>query len=150
MTEHLWKYFGDIERHVHRAQIGDEIGGVVGIVGAQRATVAAVQTLQHGQPRVALGIPVACVSMASTTRPWRFSISTWPMWQSFEACPRAFLNRGASVSVIEAWAALLRFDVLARYPLQDSALKIVEYSSAMWPVRDNGPVVSAIRKVDGQ
>ncbi|WP_354491144.1 hypothetical protein [Novosphingobium sp. 1529] len=52
--------------------------------------------------------------------------------------------------MIEAWAALLRFDVLARYPLQDSALKIVEYSSAMWPVRDNGPVVSAIRKVDGQ
>jgi len=31
-------------------------------------------------------VPVAWVSVASTTSPWRFSMRTWPIWQSFAAC----------------------------------------------------------------
>jgi len=41
-------------------------------------------------------------------------------------------------------------DVLTRHLLQGSVLKIVEYNSTIWPVRDNGPVVSVIRKVGGE
>jgi hypothetical protein len=67
-------------------------------------------------------VPVACVVSVCTTRPWRFSIATWPMWQSFAAWPWAFLYSRASGSVVEVWVSLLRFSPWkSRSPLRPGA-----------------------------
>src|SRR3972149_5171688 len=54
------------------------------------------------------GVPVAAVRRVSTTRPWRFSISTWPRKANFASCPLAFLYNLASASVVEACVSLVR------------------------------------------
>lgn len=56
-----------------------------------------------------LAVPLACVVATSTTRPLRFSKSTWPMWHN---CALVFLDlryRRASGSVVEAWVSFQRF-----------------------------------------
>lgn len=39
-------------------------------------------------------------------------------------------------------------DELARHFQQGTVIKIVEYAPAIWPTRADGPVVTAIRKVN--
>ncbi len=53
--------------------------------------------------------PEARVATAPTIRPWRFSISAWPMKQSLASLPRPLRYSRASGSVVEAWVSLRRF-----------------------------------------
>lgn len=39
-------------------------------------------------------------------------------------------------------------DLLARYLQQGSVLKIVEYAPAIWPTRGEGPIITAIRRIE--
>src|SRR5512133_1649419 len=66
--------------------------------------------------------PAARVSSASTARPLRFSISTWPMKQSWLCWPLPLRNSRASSSVAERWVSLERFSPLkSRSPLRPGA-----------------------------
>lgn len=39
-------------------------------------------------------------------------------------------------------------DLLARYLQQGSVLKIVEYAPTIWPTREEGPIITAIRRIE--
>src|SRR5215467_469480 len=54
-------------------------------------------------------VPLASVSRASTMSPLRFSVSRWPMWQSFASFPAPLRNSRASGSVVEKCVSFLRF-----------------------------------------
>ena len=75
--------------HHHRGHGLDEGPHVIGLVNAQRDAALGLQPVDQGQGRLALGVPVAWVTVAPTTRPLRFSISTWPMKARREGWPSA-------------------------------------------------------------
>lgn len=53
------------------------------------------------------------------------------------------LDFGERQFVIEG----MGLDVLGRYLLMGSVLKIVEYAAPIWPTRGDGPIVTAIRRI---
>ena len=74
--------------NVQRPQLLDEVGRVIALVRAQRDGARAVRPgLDHGERRQPLGVPETRVNRASTISPERFSISPWPMKQSFASIP---------------------------------------------------------------
>lgn len=75
-------------RHVHRAQLVDEVFCVVDFVGIKLDRCRPVgMRLGHVQGRHPFGSPSASVRQASTSRPWRFSMSPCPMKHSFVSLP---------------------------------------------------------------
>ena len=70
---------GDVRRDLALATGGDEVGRVVGLVGADAAatgvpgSASSMATAARRSPK-----PSAWVTTALTTRPLRFSISAWP------------------------------------------------------------------------
>ncbi len=95
---------------VDLAEFGDEVAGVEALVCAEGDRVRAVSVrrdqVQRGQP---LGMARGRVAAAPTIRPFRFSISAWPMKQSLASLPGPLRNSLASGSVVEACVSLLRF-----------------------------------------
>ena len=67
-----------VRRHLARPAIGNEVGGVVGLVGTQRSEPCACRGSSIARAAARSPVPSAGVTTALTTSPKRFSISTCP------------------------------------------------------------------------
>src|SRR6516225_1144117 len=99
----------DMRRHIVLAQIGDEAGHIIGLVGTERDPVIARSGRTISSAAARSAVPVAKVNSVSTTRACRFSIRTCPKWASLAGCPGPLRYNRASGSVVEACVSLLRF-----------------------------------------
>jgi len=73
------RVLGDVWCDPDRAQPGHVLGGVVGLVRAQRRPAPACGRLDHRLGRLALGPAGRMRGSGIDDQPWRFSISKWPM-----------------------------------------------------------------------
>ena len=99
----------DMRRDVEDTDGGDEVRGIIALVGAECGRWRPVWPASMAPAAARSAVPVAAVSMASTSSPLWFSMSRWPIWQSFASLPRPRRIKRASGSVVEAWVALVRF-----------------------------------------
>jgi hypothetical protein len=99
--------------------------------------------LQRGSSRTAMMLALRWFDTKAGV--WHGSAIAYPSLYAIDHISDGLisLDFGARQFVIEGRG----LDVLARYLLQGAVLKIVEYASAIWPTRADGPVVTAIRRV---
>lgn len=96
----------DMGRDAERPRLGDEVAGVVVLVGPQGASGANAVRVYQLERRLALGhAPVARVATACTTR---HSIRTWPRYASRASTPCDFRYKRASGSVFDACVSFFR------------------------------------------
>ena len=99
--------------------------------------------LQRGQPRGAMMLALRWFD--GKMGQWHGAAIAYPSLYAIDTLGdhAIALDFGARHYVVEGKG----LDVLARYLLQGSVLKIVEYNPQLWPDRGHGPFVTAIRAV---
>ena len=78
---------GDVRGDLELAQCGDEAGRVEALVAADGDRVPARQSAIIACATSRSAVPLASLTRPSTSSPWRFSISAWPMKQSLASLP---------------------------------------------------------------
>lgn len=99
--------------------------------------------LQRGHSHAALMLALSWFDAKAGL--WHGSAIAYPSLYAVDTIGERLLSLdfGARHFVVEGNG----LDVLARYLLQGSVLKIIEYAAPIWPTRIDGPVVTAIRRV---
>lgn len=76
--------------------------------GAATARVSIAHAASINNPASRSARPSACVAIASTIKPWRFSISRWPRYANRDSAPFDFRYSFASGSVVDACVSFFR------------------------------------------